>query len=154
MLSVRPRDHWLLTQAASACLRKKDYDGAILFAADALTIEFTCPLAQFIFANALAAQGQTKESIEFCEPLSRSAANNLVRSKCGEGSDCNINLERANILIAEAQSVVGLSYLENAGLARSSLFQEVGEQTDEGKCVQIIEEKNLSNDKDSAARRS
>ncbi|MEJ1237915.1 hypothetical protein WBG78_07300 [Chryseolinea sp. T2] len=106
MLTARPRDHWLLTQIALAFLLKKDYSGALVYAADALTIEFSCPLAQVIFANAMAALGQRQDALEFYEALIRRGTHQLVHGKCGTGSDCNINPERAHVLIEEAQAGV------------------------------------------------
>ncbi|MEJ1241438.1 hypothetical protein WBG78_25045 [Chryseolinea sp. T2] len=118
MLMSRPRDHWLLTQGALAYYQKKDYSGALVYAAEALTIEFACPLAQFIFANALAGLGETKDALEFLEPLIGKGVRHITHSRCGEGSDCNINTSRAIILITEARRVVSLAMPEMGNLLR------------------------------------
>lgn len=115
MLMEKPRDHWLLTQKASAYLFKHDYNSALMYAVDALTIEMNCPMAKLIFAHALASQGQLTEAAEFWKSAIRGGVRHLVHGRCGEGSDCNISMTRAKLIVDDAIFMTVAAYLQFDG---------------------------------------
>ena len=113
-------DHWLLVQLAAAYHEKGDYDQAVIHSAEALWVEYDCPLARWVFAYALLLRGQIREAIDILEEYVQQTPGKIAHGECGEGSSCNLDIFRAESIINDARLVMGFAYRE---LGYKSLFR-------------------------------
>lgn len=113
-------DHWLLVQLAAAYHEKGDYGQAIIHSAEAMWVEYDCPLARWVFAYALLLQGQVKEAIDILEEYVQQTPDNIAHGACGEDSACDVDKAHAESLINDARLVMGFAYHE---LGYKSLFR-------------------------------
>ncbi|MGC3947739.1 MAG: hypothetical protein QM762_25085 [Chryseolinea sp.] len=113
-------DHWLLVQLAAAYHEKGDYGQALIHSAEAMWVEYDCPLARWVFAYALLLRGQVKEAIDILEEYVQQTPGKIAHGECGEGSACNMNTARAESIINDARLVIGFAYRE---LGYNSLFR-------------------------------
>jgi tetratricopeptide (TPR) repeat protein len=113
-------DHWLLVQLAAAYHEKGDYGQALIHSAEAMWVEYDCPLARWVFAYALLLRGQFKEAIDILEEYVQQTPGKIHHGECGEGTACNLTTVRAESIINDARLVMGFAYKE---LGYSSLFR-------------------------------
>lgn len=84
-LRKEPQSHWLLTRLSATYYEQFDYARAIEYAAKALAIQPTCPLALWDHAGALDMLGRPEEAIETYRRLIRRGVDAIAEGDCGEG---------------------------------------------------------------------
>lgn len=84
-LKDQPDSHWLITRLSVTFYEEHDYVRALRYAQEALSLQPTCPLAQWDAAGALHMLGRYDEAIAMFETLVRRGAKRIARGNCGEG---------------------------------------------------------------------
>ena len=105
-------DHWLLVQLAAAYCDNGDYDHALIRSAEAMWIEYDCPLARWVFAYALLLRGQFEEAVDVLEELIQQTPGKIAHGECGRGSSCAIDVAYAERIINDARLIIGAAYAE------------------------------------------
>lgn len=103
-LLSEPTNHWLLTRLSLTFYERFDYEQALRYVTQALSIAPHCPLVLWDYGGTLEMLDQPIEAMRVFRRLIRRGADRIANDTCGEG------LARARGLIADCWYRIALCY--------------------------------------------
>ena len=94
-LRKEPDSHWLLSRLALAYYEEFNYEKALEYESQALSLAPNCPLVLWGYAGSLDMLGREREALKVYQRLVRRGAEAIAYGECGEG------LARARGLVAD-----------------------------------------------------
>lgn len=110
-------DHWLLTRLSTTYYEQKDYNKALEYVQQAVTLSPSCPLVLWDYAGTLDMLERDDESIQIFKKLIRRGITDIAYGECGEG------IRYARSLVNDSRYRLGLIYAGKGefALAKKSL---------------------------------